>query len=112
MSKKTKISFVLPESLQEEFKQKVLDDGYDSKGKSRWVSESVEQLLKLKSYPDLVKLNDEMKGFNKLESVVVIKELKDQIDSAIVEIRKNFPSIEGVQSRIFRTAIVQRILLS
>lgn len=110
MIEKIKITFVLPESLQKELKERVLKDGYDIKGKSRWVSESIEKLLKMNNYPDLVKMNDEMKGFEKLESVVVLKQLKIQLDDAIIQIRKSYPAIEGVQSRILRTAIVQRLL--
>jgi hypothetical protein len=111
MTSKVKISFVLPLGLQKEFKERILKDGYDLKGKSRWVSESIEKLLNMKNYPDLVKINDEMKGFEKLESVVVLKDLKMQLDAAIVTVRKFYPAIEGVQSRILRTAIVQRLLL-
>lgn len=112
MSNKVKITFVLPENLQKELKERVIKDGYDSKGKSRWVSESIEKLLNLNSYPDLIKLNDEMKGFEKLESVVIVKELKKQLEDAVIHIRKQYPTIEGVQSRILRTAIVQRLLFS
>lgn len=112
MSNKVKITFVLPENLQKELKERVIKDGYDSKGKSRWVSESIEKLLNLNSYPDLIKLNDEMKGFEKLESVVIVKELKKQLEEAVIHIRRKYPTIEGVQSRILRTAIVQRLLFS
>ncbi len=107
---KTKISFVLPLSLQSELREKVIKDGYDMKSKSRWVAEAIEELLVIGCYPDLVKLNDEMKGFEKLESVVVSHELKKRLDEAIIEVRKSYPSIDGVQSRILRTAIVQRLL--
>lgn len=108
--KKTKVSFVLPENLQKDLKQKMVKDGYDLKGKSRWVAEAVGDLLTMQTYADLVKINDEMSGFEKLESVVIPHDLKKQLDNAVVQIRKKYPTIEGVQSRILRTAIVQRLL--
>lgn len=111
MSKKVKISFVLPTNLQQELKERVIKDGYDLKGKSRWVSESIVRLLATRDFHDLVKINDEMKGFEKLESVVILSDLKKQLDLAIVSIRQHYPAIEGVQSRILRTAIMQRLLL-
>lgn len=110
MMNKVKIAFVLPEALQRDLKEQVVRDGYDLKGKSRWVSEAVEKLLAVEDFADLVKLNDAMKGFEKLESIVIERHLKRQLDEAIINIRKKYPAIEGVQSRIMRTAIVQRLL--
>ena len=111
MNDKVKITFVLPTNLQKGFREKLIKDGYNWKGKSRWVSESIETLLTMSNFPDLVKINDEMKGFEKLESVVIVKELKMKLDLAIINVRKQYPAIEGVQSRILRTAIMQRLLL-
>jgi hypothetical protein len=110
MADKVKITFVLPETLQKDLKEHVVKDGYDLKGKSRWVTEAIASLLAVKSFPDYVKLNDEMQGFGKLESVVVARTLKKQLEDAVIHIRKQYPAIEGVQSRIVRTAIVQRLL--
>lgn len=110
MTDKVKITFVLPFVLQKELKERVIQDSYDMKGKSRWVSEAIEILISINEFPDLVKINDEMKGFEKLESVVISKELKRLLDSAIINVRKKYPAIEGVQSRIIRTAIMQRLL--
>lgn len=110
MSDKVKVAFVLPKSLQNELKERIIKDSYDLKGKSRWVAEAIEKLLAMESFPDLVKLNDEMKGFEKLESVLISRDLKKQVDDAVINVRKKYPSIEGVQSRILRTAIVQRLL--
>lgn len=112
MTNKIKVTFVLPEALQNELRDRVIKDGYDAKGKSRWVAESIKHLLSMNAYPDLVKINDEMKGFEKLESVVIVKELKSQLDDAVITVRTKYPAIEGVQSRILRTAIVQRLLQS
>lgn len=110
MANKIKITFVLPITLQREIKERVIKDNYDLKGKSQWVSEAIEKLLVIYSFPDLVILNDEMKTFDKLESIVVSPRLKQQLNKAIIDVRIKHPSIEGVQSRIIRTAIVQRLL--
>lgn len=110
MSKKIKISFVIPESFQVDLKQKMMLDGYGLKEKSRWVTEAVERLFEMQSYIELVKINDAMHGFEKLESVLVDRKLKVQLDKSIINIRKKYPDMEGVQSRILRTAILQRLL--
>jgi hypothetical protein len=109
---KAKITFVLPDALQKEFRERVIKDGYDMRGKSRWISEGIELLLGMQNYPELVNLSNVMKGFEKLESVVISKDLKKFVDTAILTIRKEYPGMEGVQSHILRTAIVQRLLRS
>jgi hypothetical protein len=109
---KVKISFVLPQGMQQDLKETMIREGYDLKGKSRWVSEAIGNLLTLETYADLVKINDEMSGFDKLESVVIAPHLKKQLDDAVIEVRKKYPAIEGVQSRILRAAIMQRLLFA
>jgi hypothetical protein len=110
MSSKVKISFVIPENLQQDLKERIVLDGYSLKGKSQWVAEAVERLFNLKHYIDLVKVNDVMQGFEKLESVLIERTLKRQMDESVIRIRQTYPEIEGVQSRIMRTAILQRLL--
>lgn len=107
---KVKISFVIPENLQKDLKTRIVLDGYHLKAKSQWVAEAVEQLLQTNNYVDLVKVNDVMHGFEKLESILVEKKLKLKLDDCIIEVRRKYPEINGVQSRIMRTAILQRLL--
>ena len=46
-SKKLKLSIALPNKLKEEFKIRVIQDGYGMRGKSKWVNEAVEEFLKI-----------------------------------------------------------------
>ncbi len=110
MSSKVKISFVLPEGLHKDLRERMVFDGYSLKGKSQWVAEAVERLFQLDDFMDLVKVNDVMQGFEKFESVLVDKKLKMQLDDSVIQVRKRYPEIDGVQSRIMRTAILQRLL--
>jgi hypothetical protein len=112
METKAKITLVIPDNLQKEFREQVIKDGYDMRGKSRWIAEGIEYLLTMRNYPELVSLSNAMKGFEKLESVVISKDLKKYMDNAVIEIRKEYPAMEGVQSGIVRTAIVQRLIRS
>ena len=112
METKAKITFVLPDNLQQEFREQIIKDGYDMRGKSRWISEGIESLLAMRNYPELVKLSNEMKGFEKVEYVVITRDFKKNLDNAVIQIRKQYPCLEGVQSGIVRTAIMQRLLRS
>lgn len=110
MSNKVKVSFVIPEGLQKDLRERMVLDGYSLKGKSQWVAEAVEKLFQLNDFMDLVKVNDVMQGFEKFESVLIDKKLKMQLDDSVIKVRKKYPEIDGVQSRIMRTAIIQRLL--
>jgi len=110
MSKKVKVSFVVPEGLQKDLREKIVLDGYSLKGKSQWVVEAVEKLLGLHTYMDLVKVNDHMQGFEKFESVSIDPALKMKLDESVIHVRRKYPELDGVQSLIMRTAILQRLL--
>jgi metal-responsive CopG/Arc/MetJ family transcriptional regulator len=112
MVSKTKITFAIPENLKSELQARVIKNGYGLRGKSKWVSEAVESFLELKDFLDLIGYSDEMHGFDQVETVVIEYSLKMKLDKAIVDIRKEYPTIEGVKSRILRTAILQRLLRS
>lgn len=112
MSSKSKVTFAIPRSLKNEIREHVVKAGYGLRGKSKWVSESVEKLLAIKDYPELISYNDEMHGFDEIETVVVDYKLKLELDKAILTVRKEYPTLEGVKSRLMRTAIMQRILRS
>lgn len=109
-NKKVRLNYFLPQAVLTEIKERMIGQGYDLKGKSRWISEAVQSLLTFENYSELVHLSDQMQGFQKLDSVSVDKTLKSELDNAVIEIRKQFPAIEGVQSRILRTAILQRLI--
>jgi len=108
--KKVKITFVVPENLQNELRTAVIKAGYGLRGKSRWVSEAIEALLVTNNYPELVNINEIMHGFEKVETIVIDYSLKVKLDKAIIEIRQSYPILEGVQSNLVRTAILQKLL--
>jgi len=110
MTKKIKVSFVIPDKLQKELNERIVQDGYNLKSKSKWVAEAIQQLFNLTNFVDLVKVNDTMIGFEKFESILIDEQLKNKLEKSIIDVRKRYPEIEGVQSRIMRTAILQRLL--
>lgn len=105
-----KLSFTVPTALQEEMRKAIVGDGYGLRGKSKWVSEAILSLLSQKNFPFLVNVSDEMSGLDKVDTICVDKEMKRAIDEAALEIRKKYLSMEGIQSRIIRTALMQRLL--
>ena len=109
---KYKIAFAVPSSLKNELRESVIKQNYGLRGKSIWISEAVENLLNYKDFVELVSYGDEMYGFDQVETANLDYSLKLKIDNAIFQMRKEFPRLEGVKSRIMRTAILQRLLRS
>ena len=109
---KSKVAFAVPSSLKKELLEHVIKEGYGLRGKSKWISEAVESLLNLNDYRELISYNDEMHGFDEMETAVIEYSLKSKLEHAILEVRKEYPTLEGVKSRILRTAIMQRIIRS
>lgn len=108
--KKEKITFVVSSLLQKEMQEKIIAEGYGLKGKSRWVAEAITQLLQNPNFAEFVSLNKQMSGLEKSESVVLDNALTKKLEEAILHVRKIFPTLDGLQSCIIRTAIIQRCL--
>lgn len=109
---KTKITFIVPIKLQDEIRKHVIHDGYGLRGKSKWISEAVEDLIALNDFVSLVDINNEMKSLEKMETIIIEEEMKVKLEKACIEVRKKHPMIEGVKSRVIRTSILQRIIRS
>jgi len=90
--------------------ERIISEGYGMRGKSQWISEAIERLFLINKFEELVYLNSEMKGFEQFDTITIEKSIKDKMERMVIEIRKIYPALEGVQSRILRTSILQRLL--
>ncbi len=54
MIKKSRINVILPENISKEIRQRMLKDNYSLREKSLWISEAIEEFLKLNDYHNLV----------------------------------------------------------
>lgn len=110
---KPKLTVVLPKQLQIDMRAAITSNGYTLREKSKWVEEAITTLLELDNYPDLVHYADELViDEKKVETFQISPTLKPKLNRAILAIRQKYPTIEGVQSLIVRTGILQRILRS
>jgi metal-responsive CopG/Arc/MetJ family transcriptional regulator len=110
MEKKVMTSIKLQKNLHRRLQQRIIEDGYGMRGKSKWIIESIESLFKLADYPTLVDIADDMDQLSDMVSIRMPEELMTKIDKAVVHVRKQYPSIEGVKSNLIRASIMQRLL--
>lgn len=110
MNKKIMTSIKLQKNLHRRLQQRIIEDGYGMRGKSKWIIESIESLLALSDYPTLVDIADDMDHLSDMVCIRLPEELLVKIEQAIVRIRTQYPIIEGVKSNLIRASIMQRLL--
>ena len=110
MHKKVMTSIKLQRNLHRRLLQRIIEDGYGMRGKSKWIIESIEDLLKFSDYPTLVDIADDMDDLSDIISIRVTEELMLRIEQAVVQVRKQYPTIEGVKSNLIRASIIQRLI--
>lgn len=110
MKKHIMTSIKLQKNLHFRLQQRIIEDGYGMRGKSKWIIEAIESLLNLADYPTFVDIAEDMDQLSEMVSIRLPEELMVKIDKAIVHIRKQYPTIEGVKSNLIRASIIQRLL--
>lgn len=110
MTKKYMTSLKLQKLLHLKMQQRIISDGYGMRGKSKWIIEAIEKFLELPDYPTLVDIADDMDQLSEVVSIRLPEELLLKIEQAIINVRRNYPSMEGVQSNVVRASIMQRLL--
>lgn len=109
-AKKVRLSYFISENILSDIKSDMNQRNYDLKSKSKWISEAIEAFFELRNFIELVMINDQMHGFEKLDSISIERSLKTRLDLSVIDVRKTYPALEGVQSKIVRAAIIQRLL--
>ncbi len=104
-----KISVLIPKRLDDELMQRMISQGYGIRKKSLWICEAVTRLLGLGGYPNIIQY-EALAGLEKMVVFTASYELKQQLEDAIIKIRNKYPALEGVQSKIIRAAIMQRLI--
>lgn len=110
IQKKVVTSIKVQKNLHRRLQQRIIEDGYGMRGKSKWIIESIESLLKLTDYPTLADIADDMDQLSDVVSIRLPEDLMLRIEKAIIHVRKQYPTIEGVKSNLIRASIIQRLL--
>ena len=110
MQRKIMTSIKLQKNLHRRLEQRIIEDGYGMRGKSKWIIESIESLLKITDYPTLVDIAEDMKELSDMVSIRLPEDLMQKLEQAIIRVRQQFPTLEGVKSNLIRASIMQRLL--
>ncbi|EKD72939.1 MAG: hypothetical protein ACD_45C00507G0004 [uncultured bacterium] len=110
MNKKIMTSIKLQKLLHFKMQQQIIGDGYGMRGKSKWIIEAIENFLQLPDYPLLVDIANEMEQLTEIVSIRLSEGLMDQLDQAVIKVRRQYPAMEGVKSNLIRASIIQRLI--
>lgn len=109
IKKKSKTTLTVPRKLKTDIDRRVIDEGYGLRGKSKWISEAIEDLISLPDYTDYVEIEE----FSRLEDKIAFylePHLEKELQTAVAVVRKKHLTLEGVRSKIMRTAIIQKLV--
>lgn len=110
MNKQVTTTIKLQKNLHYQLQQRVIEDGYGMRGKSRWIVEAITAFLRLSDYPNLVDIADDMEQQREAVSIRVPEKLMQQIENGVIAVRKSYPAMEGVKSNLIRASIMQRLI--
>lgn len=110
MTKKLMTSIKLQKLLHYKMQQRIIGDGYGMRGKSKWIIEAIESFLQIPDYPSLVDIADEMEQLSEVVCIRVSEGLTTKLDQAIINVRRQYPAMEGVKSNLIRASIMQRLI--
>jgi len=110
MTNKIMTSIKIQKVLHLKMQQRIIGDGYGMRGKSKWIIEAIENFLSIPDYPSLVDIAGAMEQLTEIVSIRLSDELMIKIDQAIIDVRRQFPAMEGVKSNLIRASIIQRLI--
>jgi hypothetical protein len=114
MRKAVTVTAKLPNEIHQKVLEKIIQDRYGMRGKSKWINEALEAFFSLENYPEFVGISEEMGEINMADiiSIRIPSGLYSKLEDAVIEVRKLYPGMEGVKSKIIRTSLIQRLLRS
>lgn len=109
--KKKRLSVILPENVVKEIHARMFAESYSLREKSKWISEAIDEFIQLKEYQSLVEMAELVDGSGKQEIVYITPDTEEKIEEAIIKVRKQYPTLEGVKSLIVRASVIRRLVL-
>lgn len=102
----------LPKEIHQRVMEQVISDRYGMRGKSKWINEAMNSFFLLPNYPELVDLAEDMEVMTDVISIRIPEDLYKMLENAVIQVRKNYPGMEGVKSKIIRASLIQRLIRS
>jgi hypothetical protein len=106
---RTRVVFRLPKKLQDDMNAQIGADGYGMMGKSRWINEAIDQLLKKSEWMDRISYEINTPQDAK-EDVLITCVTNDKLKKYSNIMATKLPISTAAKSAIIRHAIMARII--
>ncbi|EKD70664.1 MAG: hypothetical protein ACD_46C00455G0002 [uncultured bacterium] len=108
-----KITVRFSKRLQQEMQTNLVQLGYGLRGKSRWLKDTINRFLNKNNYIDYVEQGVALNQaeLTEIEAFYLDETIIYKIQAAFIQIRKQHPLFEGVQSALIRSAIIYQLML-
>ncbi len=106
-------SFKLPKNIEVEMSQKVIQEGYGMRGKSRWINYAINNFLSLADEEFIFDCLDNAEYITGLDTTVTCRTsdtIENLVNVWVKKARINNPMREGVRSNIYRASVIQGLL--
>jgi hypothetical protein len=103
-------SVKIQKQLNQLMLEHIIKNGYGMRGKSKWIIEAIESFIALPNYVEFVDIADEATSLEEIISLRMPKTIFAKLEIALIEVRKKYPDMEAVKSKLVRASIAQRLL--
>ena len=110
MTTKIMTSIKLARSTEQAILEAVVRDGYGLRGKSRWVEEAILTFLNTYNFLEFVDIASAEEAFDKTLSMRLYEATANKLEEALLQVRQQYPLMEGVKSNIIRASVMQRLI--
>ncbi len=111
MKKTSRVTFRLNKTTYQKMEKAIINDGHNKRQKSKWISKAIESMLNNCDFVELVELEENAGERSDYPyGISLSKELHHALEKAVIECRKQVPTLSNVKSSIIRVAIKQRLL--
>lgn len=111
--KTKKVTVRFPKRLKTAMLTALVNSGYGLRGKSKWLAEAIHLFLKQAHFAELAEqgMVINQAELTEIEAFYLDFVTIQKIKSATIDIRKQYPLFEGVQSALVRSAVIYRLML-
>lgn len=108
-----KITVRFSKRLKSEMLNTLVNSGYGLRGKSKWLAEAIQLFLKQSNFVELAEqgIDINQAELTEVEAFYLDFHTIEKVKKATIDIRKQHPLFEGVQSALIRSAVIYRLML-
>lgn len=110
--KSKKVTVRFSQQLKQAMEKQIIESGYGMHGKSKWVSDAITALATLSHLHELIEDGENINQgvLAAVEAFYLPQAVFKILRELMMHVRKHHPLLEGVQSAIIRTSVINKLI--